>query len=108
MAAMIRIIITPKEATNLYGKMVAKEVQLHRAGRGTLFRSGKKQKGFEKWAHVKHPGWIWFQKCLGGIVVAEIHCRVEGGEANLRDSFVGFVDRHFRDHLATITIEYDR
>lgn len=105
---MIRVVLTPRTATNLYGMLVSKEVQLSKSRRGTLFRSGKKQKGYEKWAHVKHPGWIWFQKCLGGIVVAEIKSRVEGGEANLRDSFIGFVDRHFREHLATITIEYDR
>lgn len=105
---MIRVVITPHTASNLYGMLVRKEVQLSKSGRGTLFRSGKKQKGYEKWAHVKHPGWIWFQKCLGGIVVAEIRSRVDGGEAALRDSFVGFVDRHFREHLATITIEYDR
>lgn len=105
---MIRIVVTPRQSTNLYGKLVAKEVELKRLKKGTLFRIGKKQRDFEKWAHVKYPGWIWIQKCLGGIVVAEIGCRVEGGEANMRDSFVGFVDRHFRADLATITIEYDR
>ncbi len=41
-------------------------------------------------------------------MVAEIGSRVEGGEARLRDSFVGFVDRHFSDHLSAITIEYER
>ena len=103
---MIRVVVMPKKATNLYGSLVRKEVELGRAGRGTLYRSGKKQKSFEKWAHIKNPGWIWFQKCLGGIVVAEIRSRKDGAEASLRDSFVGFVDRHFRDQISTITIEY--
>lgn len=104
---MIRVIVTPRQATNLYGMLVRKEVQLAKARKGTLFRSGKKVKNFEKWAHVKYPGWIWFQKCLGGVVVAEIQSRVEGAESQLRDSFVGFIDRHFGEHLASITIEYD-
>ena len=101
------MVVTPKKTANLYGLLVRQEIDLARAGRGTLYRSGKKQKGYEKWAHIKYPGWIWFQKCLGGIVVAEITSRVRGAEANLRDSFIGFIDRHFRAHLAAITIEYD-
>lgn len=105
---MIRVIVTPKRNSNLYGLLVRKEVELAKAGRGTLFRSGKKLKGYEKWAHIKYKGWIWFQKCLGGVIVAEIQSRVDGAEAQLRDSFVGFIDRHFSEHLASITIEYEQ
>lgn len=103
---MIRVTIVPKHGVNLYGKMVKKEVQLRRSKQGTLHRSASKQKGTEKWAHRKYKGWVWFQKCLGRIVVAEVQSRVDGGENQILESFVGFVDRHFRKDLVSVTVNY--
>lgn len=103
---MLRITITSKKGSNLYGQLVKKEVELARANKGTLFRSGKKQKGYEKWAHVKYPGWVWFQKCMGDVVIALVNSKAHQGEYDLAQSFIAFVDRHFREDLVDISMNY--
>lgn len=104
---MIRLTITPKKKVNLYGLLVKKEVALAKANRGTLYRSGGKHKNREKWAHLKYPGWIWFQRCTGEVVAVKIQSRREGAEGSLMDSFLGFVYRHFRKSLVCVIIHYD-
>jgi hypothetical protein len=56
---------------------------------------------------VKYDGWIWLEKCRAGVVLVEIFSRAAGGESQLMNSLVGFLDRHFRDELATVSIHYD-
>jgi hypothetical protein len=104
---MIRVTVTPKSNENLYGLLVGKEVELRQQNRGTLHRRGGKKRGDEKWAHASYPGWVRFQKCLGGMVVAQIQSKNPDGEWQLLSSFIGFLDRHFRDDVSTITISYD-
>jgi hypothetical protein len=105
---MIRVIITPKSKVNLYRLMKKKEIELRRKNMGTLHRSDiKKQKGYEKWMHKSHVGWIWFQRCLGNMISAEIQSRNINDEWQLLSSFIGFMDRHFRKEISSINLSYD-
>jgi hypothetical protein len=104
---MIRLLIVARKGIDLYALLVKKQAQLHRGGRGTLHRRGKKERGRAKWRHVKYDGWIWLEKCRAGVVLVEIFSRAAGGESQLMNSLVGFLDRHFRDELATVSIHYD-
>jgi hypothetical protein len=103
---MITLTITPRAQTNLYGLLTKKESDLRKANKGTLFRSGEKKSGQARWKHVKHPGWIRQQKCLGNVVVATFQSQSPDGEWQLFSSFVGFLDRHFRGHIASMNVVY--
>lgn len=104
---MIKVTVTPKERQNIYSLMVSKEIQLRRQNQGTLHRSGSKQKNKDKWVHSSYAGWIRFQKCLGGVVVAIVQSKNSSSEWQLLSSFIGFLDRHFRDKISNITLSYE-
>jgi hypothetical protein len=104
---MIRVAVVPRARQNLYGMLVKREVALRRQKTGTLHRWASKQKGEEKWHHTQYPGWIRFQKCIGGSVVALVQARNAGEEWQLLSSFIGFLDRHFRESIANINICYE-
>lgn len=104
---MIRLTITPRSGEKVYSLLIKKEIELRKRNQGTLHAAGSKRKGREKWRHSSYNGWIQFQKCLGGVVVAEVKARNAKDEWQLLSSFIGFLDRHFRDELASITLTYD-
>jgi len=104
---MIRVTAIPKGGINLYSHLTKKEVALRRKNQGTLHRSGSKKAGTEKWTHASFAGWITLQRCIGGTLAAVVQSKAPQEEWQLLTSFVGFLDRHFRDHIATITICYD-
>lgn len=104
---MIRVTVTPRGKTDLYGLLVGKEVSLRQKNQGTLHRSGSKKSGDEKWVHSSYPGWIRFQRCLSGVAVAVVRSKDQASEWQLLSSFVGFLDRHFREQISTITMSYE-
>jgi len=104
---MIRVTVTPRGKENLYGMLVKKEVTLRRANTGTLHRRAAKKRREEKWQHEKYPGWVRFQKCLGGSIVGLVRARNPGDEWQLLSSFISFLDRHFRDSISNINITYE-
>ncbi|MBA3915576.1 MAG: hypothetical protein H0X25_17315 [Acidobacteriales bacterium] len=104
---MVRLTISPRSSENLYGLLVQKELALRKSKQGTLHRYGPKRKDAEKWGHTSKRGWIRFQRCLGQVVVATIQARDETEEWQLLNSFIGFLDRHFRASIATILMSYD-
>lgn len=104
---MIRVTATPRTTEDLYGLLVSKEVELRQRNQGTLHRKGEKKRGNEKWTHASYPGWVRFQKCLGGMIVAQIRAKNPESEWQLLSSFIGFLDRHFRPELGTISISYE-
>jgi len=61
---MKRVQVIPKQGINLYGRIVAKEIDLNvrKGGKSTFYRSGKKQKGRAKWAHTEYKGWVNISK----------------------------------------------
>jgi hypothetical protein len=104
---MIKVTITPKSNEDVYGLLIQKERTLRFKNQGTLHRAGPKRKDREKWAHSSYYGWIQFQRCLGGVTVAVIQSKNADSEWQLLTSFIGFLDRHFRDKLVSITLTYD-
>ncbi len=105
---MKRVQVIPKEGINLYSKLIKKEVELSRKNRGTLYRSALKKKGREKWSHTDYKGWVNFQAAIGGVVVVEVHTKASRDEEwKLFHAFMGFLDRHFREEILAINIQYD-
>jgi hypothetical protein len=105
---MIRLTVMPRSGDNLFSLLVAKEIELRRKGRGTLHRSGLKKRGLEKWTHNTYPGWIKLQHCVGGTLAAIVQSKATDSEWQLLRSLIGFMDRHFRSEIASVTISYDR
>ena len=105
---MITVTVTPRDRENLYGLLIQKEVALRKSNKGTLHRASSKKKNFEKWVHNSFSGWINLQKCLGGVTVAIVQSRSPDLEWQLLTSFVGFLDRHFREAIASINLSYGR
>ena len=102
---MIIITITPRDGSDIFSLLVRKEMAL-RGSNTTFSRYGKKVKDKAKWVHSKHKGWINFQRCLGGVVVAQVKSRDPESTWALLTSFIGYVDRHFRGSVAAISLQY--
>jgi len=99
--------IIPKSGYRLYGAIVKKEVDLHKRGKGTFFRSAAKAKNTAKWSHKSYRGWIWIERGLGEVVVAELRSKTtDHDEWQLFHAFLGFLDRHFGDKIKAINIQY--
>jgi hypothetical protein len=105
---MIRLIVIPRSGDKLFSLLVAKEAELRQKRRGTLYRSGPKKRGQEKWLHKKFPGWIKLQRRDDGNLAAVVRSRVTEMEWKLLTSLVGFLDRHFRSSISSMTISYER
>lgn len=103
---MTTVTVTPAGDEALYGLLVEKERELREVGRGTLHRRGPRKAGQEKWMHASYKGWIKLQRGLGGVVVALVHGAAERDEWQLVTSFVGFLHRHFRDDIASVTLAF--
>ena len=103
---MIRLTVVPRSGANLFGLLVGTELELRRNGRGTLHRAGAKKAGREKWTHASYPGWITLER-RDDALAAAVHSRAIDDEWKLLRSLIGFLDRHFRDDIASITISYD-
>ena len=104
---MICITIKPKGDENLYGQMLEKERDLRNKGQGTLHIHGPKKRNQQTWTHVSYHGKVKFQKCLSNTIVAEVSSRNQDQEWQLLGSFIGFLDRNFRDIIENINISYN-
>ena len=103
---MIQLTVAPRSGDNLYRLLVAKELELRRRRRGTLHRSGPKKPGREKWTHASFPGRIDLQRGADGMLAATVRSRPDA-EWQLLTSLIGFLHRHFREQIASVTIRYD-
>jgi hypothetical protein len=97
----------PANGANLYGDMIAKEIELARKNMGTLHRSGPKLKDRTKWTHSSYAGWINLAKSMGGVVCVEVKSMKADAEWQLLQSFLGFLDRHFSNEIQSINIQYE-
>ena len=79
-------------------------IQKERDLRGTRTTFHRQRAG-RLW-HSTYPGWINWDEASGGILVAEIQSRVKDGEWQLLQAFVGYLDRHLRDSIESLTIIY--
>lgn len=104
---MIRVTVSPREGDNLYQLLTRKELELRKKKQGTLHRAGAKKAGVENWKHSTYFGRIKLQRCIGGTLAAIVQSKAPDAEWQLLASFIGFLDRHFREQIASVTISYD-
>lgn len=104
----VRLIqIIPRRGCRLYGEIVKKEVELHKKGKGTFSRSAAKVKNVAKWSHKSYKGWIWIERGLSEVVVAELRSKTNSqDEWQLFHAFLGFLDRHFGNKIEATNIQY--
>ena len=108
---MITITLKPRGGEILFEKLVLKERELKKAGKGTLHAADRSKKGQVRWTHVRYPGKIAFEKSIApakGGVVAKLTVSKASQQWQLLTSFVGFLDRYFRDVIESLQISYDR
>lgn len=104
---MKQLQIVPKAKFNLYGALVRREAELRRKKLGTFRRRPGRAKDRTSWKHKSYRGWVNIARGMGGVVLAEI--RTKPGpeqEWELFHAFMGFLDRHFRQRLAAINIQF--
>ncbi len=105
---MIKIVITPCEPINLFKQLSERRsaVESNPSHSFDLDERGAPQGG-EKWKHrtINH-NYIKLAPTLGGFVVALVHTADENEQWQLLNSFLGFLDRHFRGEINNIMISY--
>jgi hypothetical protein len=94
--------VVPKTGNQASLKTLLKNKERELRGKGTAFT----RKGEGRWVHVKYPGRINWEEAKGGLLIAEIQTKKEGAEWQLLQSFIGYLERHLGEHIASITITY--
>jgi hypothetical protein len=100
--------IVPRDDTRLYGAMVKKQAEIRKSGRGTFSRVGARKRNAARWGHVRYKGSINLKAGLSGAVNVEIRSPEPGDEARLLSSFLGWLDRHFGEHVSSVNIQYQQ
>jgi hypothetical protein len=98
--------IVPRERARLFGILVAKEAAIRKNKRGTYVRVGRKTRDSSRWKHKNFRGSVHLKRGHSEVVTANIRAPTAEDERKLLSSFLGFVDRHSGDQVATITIQY--
>jgi hypothetical protein len=98
--------IVPRERIRLYGILVAKEAAIRKNKRGTYMRVGRKTRDRARWKHKNFRGSVHLKRDASERVTATIRAPTPEDERKLLSSFLGFVDRHSGDQVATVTIHY--
>jgi hypothetical protein len=97
--------IVPRDGRRFYDSVVRKQDDIHRNGRGTFSRKGPKRRNAAHWVHAKFTGSVDLAR-TENVVTAKIKSRNKTDESKLCTAFLGWVDRHFGDDLASVTIQY--
>jgi hypothetical protein len=105
--AMKLLEILPSDRTHLYSAMIKKQAEIRRSGRGTFSRTSAGKKA-ARWTHVRYKGSINLEPGPAQAVEAVVKSPDRGDEARLLSSFLGWLDRHFGEHLSSINITYRR
>jgi hypothetical protein len=92
--------VVPSSGIKRSLKQLIKEKERSLRGKGTTFvRDGE-----GRWTHETYPGWINWEETHGGVVVAELRTKKDGAEWQLTQAFVGYLNRHFGEHIDSISI----
>ncbi len=94
--------IVPRDDTRLYGAMLRKQAEIRRSGRGTFSQVKGRKRHAARWTHVRYKGSINFEPAVEAVIKSP----ERGDEARLLSSFLGWLDRHFGEHLLSVNIEY--
>jgi len=106
--AMKLLQIVPRGHSSLYGAMIKKQADIRKAGRGTFVRAGASRRKAARWTHVRYKGSLKLTPGASEAVDVAIRSPERGDEARLLSSFLGWLDRHFGDRLASVNIEYQQ
>lgn len=98
--------IVPRPRARLFGTLVDKEAAIQKNGRGTYIRVGRKSGSSARWRHKKYGGSVQLSRDPSETITAKIRASAPEDEIGLLRSFLGFVERHSQDKVATITIRY--
>jgi hypothetical protein len=98
--------IVPSDRTHLYNAMIKKQAEIRRSGRGTFSRARAAKRNAARWTHIRYKGSINLQPGPSQAVEAVIRSPDRGDEARLLSSFLGWLDRHFGEHLSAVNIKY--
>jgi hypothetical protein len=98
--------ITPRGSARLFGTLTDKQAAIHKNGKGTYDRVGRKSASAARWRHKMYGGSVDLKRGDAEIITAKIRAAQPEAERRLLSSFLGFVDRHSKDQVATITIHY--
>ena len=104
--AMKLLEIVPSDRTRLYSAMIRKQAEIRRSGRGTFLRAGARRRNGVRWTHVRYKGSINLEPGESEGVEAVIKSPDRGDESRLLSSFLGWLDRHFGEHLSSVNIKY--
>jgi hypothetical protein len=100
-----RVQIVPKTRFRLFGSLVKKEID----NQDTFFRSGQKTKNKTRWSHKSCAGWLNIERTAGEVVALEVNTRgKDAADWQSLHAFVGFVARHFADHVEAMHIRFPR
>ena len=99
--------ITPRRKSPLYAGLVKREAAIRKKGRGTFSRKGRTRAGSATWSHKRFKGSVRLTPEGSASVTAKIRSANVEDEGGLLKAFLGFVDRHFGEQVAIITIHYD-
>jgi hypothetical protein len=97
--------IVPRDGRRFYDSIVRKQDDIHKNGRGTFSRKGPKRANAAHWVHAKFTGSVDLARSAN-VVNAKVKSRNKADESKLCTAFLGWVDRHFGDDLASVTIQY--
>jgi hypothetical protein len=94
--------VVPKLGSNSKLKTILKNTERNLRGPHTTFHRTREG----RWKHVKYPGWIQWDEAAGGLLVAEIQCKVKDHEWQTMDAFIGYLDRHLGEQIESISVYY--
>ncbi len=94
--------VVPKPRINAKLKTILKNTERTLRGPHTTFR--RMREG--RWQHVKYPAGIHWDQAAGGLLVAEIHTKVQDLEWQMMDAFIGYLDRHLGEQIESISVSY--
>jgi len=97
--------IVPRDIRRFYDSIVRKQDAIRKNGRGTFSRKGPKRVNAAHSVHAKFTGSVDLARSPNA-VTAKIKSRDKADESKLCTAFLGWVDRHFGDDLASVTIKY--
>ena len=97
--------IVPRDGRRFFDAIVQKQADIRKNGRGTFSRTGPKRRNAARWVHAKFKGSVDLKR-VSDLVTAKVKSRVKADESKLVTAFLGWVDRHFGDKLASVTIQY--
>ena len=97
--------IVPRDGRRFYDSIVRKQDDIRKNGRGTFSRTGRKRRNAAHWVHAKFTGSVDLERSTDH-VSAKVKSRNKTDESKLCTAFLGWVDRHFGDDLASVTIQY--